>query len=367
MRRSGCVSFWLCIRPCRAAAGEVWHSGAGRAQVLPSGLAQLPVPSVKLLNALIKAVRSQLLRIDRLANRCLGLRGAPRQAPSAMRRFDDRVREAGVSRAGSIRLIIRRFLLVLAAVGLALLFVPEVASAQSWWPFGGGGGDEEEQDRPPVPREPVYRQPDAAPAPQPQQAPPPMAPASPGVPRAPGSPPPAAAPAADNYSAKSPICFQLEQRLVQEGQKSGQSRDELPRVEDEIRVARTRRSTQASRSSTAAATTISCSPRRSATRRSARIWRVRSMFRSGGLSDLDARRQDILGSSGRSYQDDIIRELARNNCGANYVDMARRSAATACGRTRNRAAATPGRHERRTGRRRTARSAFVSATAIIFR
>jgi hypothetical protein len=42
------------------------------------------------------------------------------------------------------------------------------------------------------------------------------------------------------------------------------------------------------------------------------------------LSELDARRQDILGSSGYSYQDDIIRELARNNCGSNYVDMARR-------------------------------------------
>ena len=48
------------------------------------------------------------------------------------------------------------------------------------------------------------------------------------------------------------------------------------------------------------------------------------MSRSGGSSDLEARRQDIIGSSGRSYQDDIIRELARNNCGANYVDMARR-------------------------------------------
>ena len=73
-----------------------------------------------------------------------------------------------------------------------------------------------------------------------------------------------------------------------------------------------------------AATTRSSSPRRSATRRSARIWRGRSTSHKRRLADLEARRQDIIGSSGRSYQDDIIRELARNNCGANYVDMARR-------------------------------------------
>ena len=31
-----------------------------------------------------------------------------------------------------------------------------------------------------------------------------------------------------------------------------------------------------------------------------------------------------MGSAGRSYQDDIIRELARNNCGATYAQEARR-------------------------------------------
>ncbi len=31
-----------------------------------------------------------------------------------------------------------------------------------------------------------------------------------------------------------------------------------------------------------------------------------------------------MGSAGRSYKDDIVRELARNNCGANYADQARR-------------------------------------------
>jgi hypothetical protein len=42
------------------------------------------------------------------------------------------------------------------------------------------------------------------------------------------------------------------------------------------------------------------------------------------LSDLEAQRQQILSSSERSYRDDIVRELARNNCGANYVQEARR-------------------------------------------
>jgi hypothetical protein len=150
-----------------------------------------------------------------------------------------------------------------------------------------------------------------------------MAPASPGVPRAPGSPPPAAAPAANNYSGKSPICFQLEQRLVQEGQKNGQSRDELPRVEDEIRVLeRTLDSSQSQLDrgcydSFLFTKTFRNTPQCKDLARQVDVSKRR-------LSDLDARRQDILGSSGHSYQDDIIRELARNNCGANYVDMARR-------------------------------------------
>jgi hypothetical protein len=42
------------------------------------------------------------------------------------------------------------------------------------------------------------------------------------------------------------------------------------------------------------------------------------------LADLDAQRRQIMGRGERSYQDDIIRELARNGCGTQYVQEARR-------------------------------------------
>jgi hypothetical protein len=205
--------------------------------------------------------------------------------------------------------------LTLAAVTLALVFVPNAASAQGWWPFG--GGDEEPPNRPPVPSEPIYRQPDAVPASPPQQAPQPMAPAAPGAPRSPGSP------SAGNWSQKNPICYQLEQRLVQEGQKSGQSRDALPGIEDEIRAL------ERAVDSGKAQLDRGCYEYFLFTKSLRNTQQCKDLSRQveaskRKLSDLDARRQDILGSSGHSYQDDIIRELARNNCGANYVDMARR-------------------------------------------
>ena len=43
------------------------------------------------------------------------------------------------------------------------------------------------------------------------------------------------------------------------------------------------------------------------------------------LSELDQQRQQIVQSGGRSLQDDIIRELARNNCGPAYQQQAARN------------------------------------------
>ena len=228
-----------------------------------------------------------------------------------------------MSRAASIGNIVRRLVLALAAAALAIIVVPEVASAQSWWPFGGG---DEEPDRPPVPREPVYRQPDAVPAPPPQQQPPPpMAPAAPGAPPAParpGTPPPSSA-GNTNWSQKNPICYQLEQRLVQEGQKNGQSRAELPHIEDQIRqLERTVDNGESQLDRGCYDYFLFTKSLRNSPKCKDLSRQVDDSKRR--LADLDARRQDILGSSGHSYQDDIIRELARNNCGANYVDMARR-------------------------------------------
>ncbi|RUO99125.1 DUF2865 domain-containing protein [Hyphomicrobium sp.] len=235
-----------------------------------------------------------------------------------------------MSQGNSIAIAARRIALALAALAFALLFVTEVASAQSWWPFG-GGGDDREADRPPVPQEPVYRQPPPG-APQgapPDQAPPPAYPA----PAYPSSPPPAASgpppaspqqPATNWSQNRNPICLQLEQRLVQENQKNGQTQNDLPRLEGEIRsLERVVDQTQAQLDRGCYEYFLFTKSLRNTPQCKDLARQVDTSKRR--LSDLDARRQDIVGSSGRSYQNDIIRELARNNCGSNYTDMARRA------------------------------------------
>jgi hypothetical protein len=219
--------------------------------------------------------------------------------------------------------------LALAAMAFALLFVTEVASAQSWWPFGGGGDDrdqERDRDAPPVPQEPVYRQPPAAPMPQ-QGGPPSAYPSEPPAQPQAGAPPgPQSAPPQQSSAStyRNPICLQLEQRLVQENQKNGNSQSDLPRIENDIRqLERTVDQNQQRLDH-------GCYEYFLFTKSLKDNPQCRDLARQVDaskrqLSDLDAQRQDILGSAGRSYQDDIVRELARNNCGANYSAMARRA------------------------------------------
>lgn len=186
---------------------------------------------------------------------------------------------------------------VLLAIGLAV-FAPS-AMAQSWWPFGG-------DDEPPIPREPV-RRPDAQPIP---------APIPPG-----GAPPPA--PGATNWSTGNPICLQLEQRLVQEGQKGNQLQTRLPQIESEIRTLdRTYNTGSEQLDRKCYEFFLFTKSFRNTAQCKALSRQVEDARRR--LSELEAQRQEILGSSERSYKDEIIRELARNNCGANYVDQARR-------------------------------------------
>ena len=45
------------------------------------------------------------------------------------------------------------------------------------------------------------------------------------------------------------------------------------------------------------------------------------------VGELDAQRQQIIQTGGRSLQDDLIRELARNNCGQSYQQQAARNGA----------------------------------------
>ena len=191
------------------------------------------------------------------------------------------------------------FAAVTAAAALAALS-PAPVLAQSWWPFGGG-----EEKKAPVPREPVYRQPPAVPAPIPGEQ-------QPGQQAAPGS---------GNWMSRNPICLQLEQRLVQEGQKGTQSRDQLTRVEQELRQvdqAFNVGNSQLERNCYEVFLFTKSFRNTSQCKELARQVEVSKRR----LSDLEAQRQQL--SSGRNFEDDIIRELARNRCGPNYTDQARR-------------------------------------------
>jgi len=181
-----------------------------------------------------------------------------------------------------------------AAVVAAVLLAAGPVVAQGWWPWS-----DDRPERPPVPEEPVYQDPYQ-------------------------EPPPPSAPPTANWSTKNPICLQLEQRLVQESQRSNQSRDALPQLEAEI--GQTDQSLEA--------TQRELERRRcyeyflfSKTLRRTRVCVDLSQQGEQAkrrLSELETRRQQIIGSSERSYRDDIVRELARNNCGANYTQEARR-------------------------------------------
>ena len=118
--------------------------------------------------------------------------------------------------------------------------------------------------------------------------------------------------------------MQLEQRLVQEGQRGNQSRDLLPAIESEIsQVEQQARAaqTQLDRSdcfeyflfSKTLRSTRKCKDMASAVDQAKRH-----------LSELDTQRQQLQASNGRSYADDIVRELARNNCPGNYAAQAPR-------------------------------------------
>lgn len=184
-------------------------------------------------------------------------------------------------------------------VTLALSLSNETAQAQGFsWPW-------ETQERPkPVPREPVYRDP-------PRRAPAPI-------------PSPAENSWGSTTQNASSVCLKLERRLVQESQGGNKARDRLPQIENDIREARRSlnklerdlergdcyewflfsKQLRNSRACRQAVNDIDESKRR--------------------IAELEGQRHDIEATGGRSYQDEIIRELARNNCGPTYQQEARR-------------------------------------------
>lgn len=190
---------------------------------------------------------------------------------------------------------------MLGLAGVLALASPGLVLAQIPWPFGG----EQPQQRPPVPREPVYRPP-AQVAPPPVQAP---------------APPPAASAPTNWTGTRSPICTQLEQRLVQEGQRN--PREQLPKLEGDIRTAeKTLRSGEAQLDQRCYESLLFFRTLKST--RECRDLSRQVEDDKHRLAELNAQRQQILSSSNRSLQDDIIRELARNNCGPGYAQEARK-------------------------------------------
>jgi hypothetical protein len=202
------------------------------------------------------------------------------------------------------------------ALGAAILAVATLAAcpvlAQGWWPWSNS-----EEERPPVPDEPVYREPPPA-----QGEPPAMQPRPEPAPGA-QMPPPQGAPAV-NWSTKNPICHQLEQRLVQDGQRSSGMRDRLPAIEAEMRQAE-----HAYEQSRSDLERFDCYEYFIFSKTLRRTRRCVDLADRGEearrrLSELEAQRQQIASSGVRSYREEIVSELARNNCGANYTQEARR-------------------------------------------
>lgn len=179
---------------------------------------------------------------------------------------------------------------VLAVLAMVAAGVPAVA--QSWWPFG----DNQPQQRPrgPVPSEPMY-----------------------------GDPSGSDQPGQSGLRGNS-VCLELEQRLVQEGQRGGDSRNLIPMVENELRQV-----DQAYRTQRRDLDRSDCyeyflfSKTLKKTRRCVDLANQADASRRR-IDDLEVQLRQLQGSSNRSYQDEIIQELARNNCGSSYQQQARR-------------------------------------------
>jgi len=197
---------------------------------------------------------------------------------------------------------VRAFVLAgCAAAALALSFADALAQGWGWWPWS------QPQQRP-MPQEPVYR--------------PPSGQFPPGQPPPPGQVPGYGQP--QGYGNRmSNLCLQLEQRLVGE-QGGSQGRELLPKIENDMRqIERAYQSAQLQLDRSNCWDQFLFSK---TLRRSPQCIDLNSQVENARrrLADLDAQRRQIMGSRDRSYQDDIIRELARNGCGPQYVQEARR-------------------------------------------
>lgn len=201
--------------------------------------------------------------------------------------------------------------LLLAGVAAFTVAGPVVpaAVAQGWWPWAN-------QDQPP-PRRDVR-----PPAPIPNQLPPPGGAVVPGQQPGYGQQQPGFRPAP---GASGNICLQLEQRLVAEGQiRSVNPREAMQRVDNDLRQtekALNQAQSQLDRGDCFEYFLFSKSLRNTPTCRSAQSNADQLRRR---LSELDQQRTAMASAGERRVTDDIVRELARNGCGQQYVQEARR-------------------------------------------
>ena len=224
------------------------------------------------------------------------------------------------------RLRSARAILLAACAAAALGLSVADAAAQGWggwWPWS-------QPEQRPAPREPVYRTPpDQMPPgqmppgqlppgqPPPGQYPQGQAPGQPGQPQGPQS----------FGQQRSSICVQLERRLVAETQGGNQGRDLLPRIENDMR--QLERNYQAAQQQLNRADCWDQFLFSKTLRRTPRCVQLAGEVDASRqrLADLEAQRRQIMGTRDRSLQDDIVRELARNGCGPQYVtEMRRREA-----------------------------------------
>ena len=177
---------------------------------------------------------------------------------------------------------------------IALVFVtllPQSVQAQGWqWPW-----EQDEANRAQRPSQPLPAYP------------------SPGSGSAPTDP-----------LRRSPICLELEQRLAAVANHGSQSRLQLPEIEKNIREAKRivrRAEIRLDRSDCYQQFLFSRS-----LRQTRQCIQLDSTLRQASqqLQSLLSRRQKILDQGDRSYQDNIIRDLAANNCGNVYNREARR-------------------------------------------
>jgi len=232
-------------------------------------------------------------------------------ADGAMRRVAKPVESDGRPQSGNRRPMRRAMLPFVGIIVLPLVAatLPSVAQAQNW-----GGWIPWGDQRPPVPREPM-RQP---PQPIPQQ---PLPPSQPPAYQTMPAPPQA------NYgsSGRQPICVQLEQRLFAES-RSNSAREMLPRIENDMRlVERDMRAAQ-ERLERSNCYEYEFLMFGKSLRRTPVCQGHASLAESNRkrLAELEQQRQQIIQSGGRSRQDDLVRELARNNCGPSYQQQAAR-------------------------------------------